>query len=439
MVKTKNILIISAANPYKSSGIVALDLLNGLSQFEDNKVKLLTKHCKSDNPNVIAFLNPVQYCLERIANKFRKILYKLNLKENYLLNTNPDYHVLDFDQTKTFYKTEQILKKAKFQPSHIIILFTYNFVSYKNIYELNKTTGAPIYLYPMDMAPFTGGCHYAWDCVGYQNQCGNCPAIYSTKLQDHTNINHSYKMEFMQKTDVSLFAANSQIAYQIKHSTIFKNKIIHEGIFPVPDKNIFKKLSKNEVRNFFNIDQNEVVLFFGAVSLSEKRKGMQILLQGLNIVYKKLIESGYDINKITLLVAGNNLNYQLNETAFEIKHLGFITDYALLAKAYNAADYFICPSIEEAGPTMILQSILCGTPSICFNTGYAADYIKDEVNGYIIFEKNSIALSEAIIKAIKLPAPIYSSMKNEVKITSKKINQNIILKNITDIITNKTK
>ncbi len=43
--------------------------------------------------------------------------------------------------------------------------------------KLNKRNKCNQFLlYMMDMAPMTGGCHYAWDCEKYKMKCGGCPA-----------------------------------------------------------------------------------------------------------------------------------------------------------------------------------------------------------------------------------------------------------------------
>ena len=35
-----------------------------------------------------------------------------------------------------------------------------------------------------DMWAFTGGCHYAGDCIGYRNSCGNCPQLLAAAVDD---------------------------------------------------------------------------------------------------------------------------------------------------------------------------------------------------------------------------------------------------------------
>ena len=67
------------------------------------------------------------------------------------------------------------------------------FLTFKNLFEINQKTKAPIALYMMDMATVTGGCHYAWDCKGYLNNCGSCPGIYSDDPNDISRKNLLFK------------------------------------------------------------------------------------------------------------------------------------------------------------------------------------------------------------------------------------------------------
>ncbi|MFO0357184.1 MAG: glycosyltransferase [Sphingobacteriaceae bacterium] len=427
MIKTKNILIISAADPYRSAGIVALDLLNGLSTFEGNQVKLISKFCKPQNQNVISFLKPIEHNFERIINKFKKLLINLKLKENKIKYTNPDYHVLDFDQTKTFYKTEQILKKIAFQPTHIVILFTQNFISFKNIYELNKTTGASIYLYPMDMAHLTGACHYAWDCVGYKNTCSTCPAIVVQSNRMQPELNQSFKEQFINKTDITIFACNEQIKKQIEGSAIFKNKKVIGEIYPIPDRTIFYPEDKLNCKKHLGIEMNQVVLFFGSVSFKDRRKGMAILQAALFKLENELRKINFDLKKITFLTAGSKCEIQEWPTShFNFIELGYVNDYKMLAKAYNASDFFISPSIEETGPTMVLQSILCETPAITFDLGYSNELYTSKLRQLISNEKNASSLMNVILNSLKM----HENLKDELTKINSKLNFNTIINKI---------
>ena len=71
----------------------------------------------------------------------------------------------------------QILQDLPFIPDIIMAYWINNFITCEDLYRLSACTKAPVIWYFMDMAPMTGGCNYAFNCRGYENECGRCPAL----------------------------------------------------------------------------------------------------------------------------------------------------------------------------------------------------------------------------------------------------------------------
>jgi len=204
---------------------------------------------------------------------------------------------------------------------------------------------------------------------------------------------------YIQKMNVSVLACNTQIYNQISASTIFKNKPLFNKIFPVPDQSIFKYKNKKAARGDLKIDDDKVVFFFGAVSVNEKRKGTSILLAALNELKLKFTSRGVSHENLIILIAGGETESIKTDITFPVYDLGFVKNYEILASAYQACDYFICPSIEETGPTMVLQSLMCETPVIGFELGYLDDLYIGVLRDLIPNTKDSAGLSEVIYKA----------------------------------------
>ena len=59
----------------------------------------------------------------------------------------------------------------------------------------------------------------------------------------------------------------------------------------------------------------------------------------------------------------------------EIKFLGFIADSHVLADAYNAADVFVIPSLEDNLPNTVLEAHACGKPVIGFKKAGVAGMV----------------------------------------------------------------
>lgn len=399
-----DILIISTQNPFKTSGVVAYNLFKGLNDVGYN-TQLLTKYYdKFDSKDILCMETSIDVYLHKLRNNYEKILNLLGiLNKKYIIN--PDYHIQDFDQTIQYYSTKKILKKIKFKPDVIIYLFQQNFLNAKNLYELNKLTGAKIFWYLMDTAPLTGACHYSWDCKGYISGCGQCPALYSSDENDQSSVNFNYKNRYLSKTDIEIIVATEWQKNQVLSSRLFKNKPIHKVLLSI-DPNVFSFIPINQAKKKLGIPIGKKVIFFGATSINDKRKGMKYLIEALQFFKENFYKNN---DNVLLLIAGRTTTL-FNTLPYEVRHLGFLDNNEQLASAYQAADVFVCPSIEDAGPMMINQSIMTGTPVVSFEMGVAFDLVQSGNTGYRAKLKDSADLAKGINSILELNHQSYSQM-----------------------------
>lgn len=371
-----NILIISTPNPYKTSGIVAFNLYRGL-KGKGHNTKVLTKlYDEYNDEDIVSMETPFDILKQRIENKYITIRNRFKLFAIKKIKTNSEYHIQDFDQTKEYYSTKSILKKVKFKPDIIFYLFQQNFLTAKNLYELNTITGAQIFWYLMDTAPLTGICHYSWSCDAYTNGCGNCPALYSTSKNDQSAINFRYKQQYLSKTNISIITPTEWQTKKAEKSLLFKDKPLHKVLLSI-DPVTYNFIPKAAGKKNLGIPVDKKVIFFGSTSVSDKRKGMNYLVEAFQILKGNFYKTD---NNILLLIAGNF--DPLISLPFECKNLGLLQTSEQLASAYQAADVFVCPSIEDSGPMMINQSIMTGTPVVSFDMGVAEDLVITGTTGY---------------------------------------------------------
>jgi glycosyltransferase involved in cell wall biosynthesis len=378
------ILILTSSPIYNAAGIVALDLYNGLRGIEGNEVKMIVRPWKNySDKNIIPIESYLDICFQKllnaihsILNKFKKINFGYKKKFKSEVITNPDYYIQDYDQTIIYFKTKKILKRAGFKPDIVIALFMTDFISFKNLYEINKLTDASIFLYLMDMAPFTGGCHYAWDCVGYTKVCGNCPALYSNNQYDQTYINYMFKKKYIENTKIYPITGSEWQYIQLSKSSLFKDKRKFKVLLSI-NENQYCPSDKDKARQELGLPDGKKIIFFGAVSISEKRKGFRELIETLNILSQRV----EDPSKIHLAIAGNKIDGLKGMLPFSYTMLGYL-GHNIFPMVFKAADIFVCPSIEDSGPMMINQSIMSGTPVVAFEMGVALDLVQTGQTGY---------------------------------------------------------
>lgn len=361
-----NILHLSTSD-VGGAGKAAYRLHQNLLELGLNS-KMMVMNRNTKNSGVIPFGG------HRSVFKIKSDIAKCFLK----IRTDPKYYFQNHSQS-LIKRVDSVYGKVPFKPDIIVAHWISNFVTIENLHQLSLSAGAPVVWYLVDMAPLTGGCHYAWDCTGYMNQCGKCPALYSDEKHDLSYMNWKKKHDVIQKMNITVVSATGQLTKQAKKTTIFNGKRIEQIMLGI-DAEIFKPIPRDVARARLELPLEQKIVFFGAQSLKLKRKGMFYLIKALKSLVKQL---GTDKNNILIVTAGNISGIgSFLPNNFKHKHLGFLTDDMMLATAYQAADVFVCPSIEDSGPMMINESIMCGTPVVSFEMGVAPDLVHTGKTGY---------------------------------------------------------
>jgi glycosyltransferase involved in cell wall biosynthesis len=262
------------------------------------------------------------------------------------------------------------------------------FISLENLYELVKLN-KPIVWTLHDMKAFTGGCHYSSNCEKYINECNNCPQLTNDPKELVTKV-FQEKKEIFKNANITIVTPSIWLANEAKKSKIFKNKKIEVIPYGL-DTSIFFPRNPRKAKKMFGIDEETIVLSFGVIDHSEKRKGFKELLEAISLIENKIKNK-----KITALLFGTSTDTNL---PFKVIHIGHVNDDEKLSYLYSASDIFILPSLEDNLPNTILEALACGTPIIAFDTGGAKDIINDS-NGKIVPKGDIKKLSEEIYNLI---------------------------------------
>lgn len=281
------------------------------------------------------------------------------------------------------FSTEDILGKVPFKPDAFILYWTRFFLTPRIISELSKLTNAVFFWFLMDMAPFTGGCNYSFGCQAYKHSCGNCPALKSKNSYDFSWRLLRKKEKFFQEINLEIIAPTTTLFKQASESLLFRNLRIHQVILGI-DSNLFKPGDKKLARTKLGLPQDKTILFFGAQKLSDKRKGISYLKESLTRVADQI--SPTQKERILLVYAGNADKFE-RDLPFQSQYLGLLNQ-EMLIQTYQAANLFLCPSIEDSGPAMINESLMCGTPVVSFDMGVAPDLVFSNITGYKAKLKN---------------------------------------------------
>ncbi|KAA5548328.1 glycosyltransferase [Adhaeribacter rhizoryzae] len=364
--------------------------------------KLIVKHkAKSDSLVCqVAQINKPEPIVKRASNRILKIFSNNQKNEELLLDKN--YHFFNIDESQVSTSSVSVLNALPFKPDIILLAWVTGFINTELAYKLQKETGAQVYWLMTDMAPITGGCHYAWDCKGYTRDCSNCPAILTEKYKDRAKQNLLFKRSFIEASNIKVIAGSGWTLNQAKASSLFKNQNYIPLINGLIDFNIFNNANRNIAKQVFHVQKDFKIIFSGATYTGEKRKGISELIQSLQKLYQ--LQTDEENGRIKILVAGNQLdeNELVKQIPFDIIPIDFIKDERLLSLAYQAADAFICSSLEDSGPMMVNEALACGTPVVGFEMGLLHNMIQNGKNGFKVPLGDTTALARAIRSILSL-------------------------------------
>lgn len=231
-----------------------------------------------------------------------------------------------------------------------------------------------------DMNPFLGVFHYEED-LKLSNQRARS---FDAKLRQR-------KVELLaQVTNMICVSPSKWLSDKAGKSDALRH-CEHHVIRNAIDTEVFKPYPMEFGREIFGLSKNKRVLLVVAEQLDNRRKGMDLLLDGL---MKCELDESWEV-----VAVGHGT---LDSNAQKIRHLGPLNDMRLLALLYSAADLFVIPSREDNFPNTILESLCCGTPAVGMPAGGIPEAIEEPRDGVIAAEVSSAGLADALTRASRL-------------------------------------
>ena len=391
-----NILLISSGTPTDSSPRMVLDMVGSL-KMGGHDVDLLLKYpINNSSVNIIPALSRKHvirdvfyYQANRRVNKIKKLLNVNDNKPdfNYYFNNNSSN-----DEARPAVPSSLIVSKIKKQYDLVLVFFWKDMVTSKTLQDIYDKLQAPIFLIVADMFPMTGGCSYFWDCRNFEQGCGKCPALQSNDENDFTRRAFLYKQQVYNNINC-VFLGNNWMLKHAKKTNLFKNM---DTIYPVINENIFKPQDKRELKTRHGL-ADKTVLFIGSVHVTEERKGFKYLVEALHLLYQNAPQLS---NDVVLVIAGLASIDLQSFFDFKVIQTGSLP-YDTLAEYYAMVDIYLSGSIQDAGPMMINQALMCGTPVVAFDIGTACDLVNSKT-GYLARYLDVNDFSDGILQLISL-------------------------------------
>ncbi len=358
-----NYLLLST-NDKGGAGIALLKTIEFLREKGHNAKLIVLNKYSSSNASVGLFDNNKTFgkwmiLLHQAYAKIKKLLVIGRPKEKYNF----------FNIGLNRISARKVLSLFGEKPDIIAVGWVTDFITPKTVYEMQLLTSAKVMYIMADDAHITGGCHYPWDCKGFQSNCYPCPALKArNKAASRTLLTNKKYI-----TPEMMISGTTCDSNRARKSILFKNCVI------VPSVTIRQNpfhFTKKEGRDRFGISSSDFVILCGAASIKSERKGFYLLIDSLSILKNKI----KDVGNITIIVAGGECGeFPKGYNVLSVGNLSFED----LFRAYGASDLFVCPSLEDSGPMMINYGIMGYIPVVAFEMGVALDVIVHKKNGYI--------------------------------------------------------
>jgi glycosyltransferase involved in cell wall biosynthesis len=384
----------------------AATAFNALLRARGHRSKLVVVFKTKNDADIIGFIKPVHRFVKLLLDE---LILRFHRIQTYVKagRTHPDYYFYNLDERKSNFSAKAVLRKIDYTPDVIFVHWVSNFINTAAIAELQRLTRARMYWVMIDNAPITGGCHYPWTCRGYESECSDCPALLTDAKKYIAKRNFELKKANFPR-DMQLLTLSSVDKSRAERSNLYVNRKASIIFHPI-NETVFHPISKTQAREDLNLPPDKKIIFFAATDISERRKGFAELREALAIFERKIIDRGDSLQNYLLVTAGKRFAASNRISSVPTRYLGYISEQDMV-KAFNAATVFVCPTLEDSGPGILGQAILCGVPTVAFATGAAVDMIQTGVAGYLAKFGDSDDLANGIEYVVRLNPGEYAEM-----------------------------
>lgn len=317
-----------------------------------------------------------------------------------------------YDRGRYIIDSVSSFKKNYFKkPKAIVLMWTSLFISNLIAYKFSKLYNSKLFIHPLDKAHFFGGCHYNSGCFNYLNNCKNCPAVPS----------YNKNLPFKKFAKQSLLSTHFNLIYHIPWMKNYINSLNHLNF-----KNTYfvsaeqpKDLSSNN-RDFLKKKfgfSDYITVLFGTTNIQDYHKGYHLAEKVILELDKSLVDK-----KIMIITVGHN-PCKIPIKNLNHKHFDYIDNRSEFIEIYKISDIILSTVIDDIGPGILLEAIMCGCVPVSFNVGMAKDLITNNFNG-IIIDNFDVSLMVNHLKKMIIESK-WSELKYNNDIMIKKYNNKI--------------
>ena len=374
------ILIVNTSESTGGAAVAANRLMEALKN-NGVKAKMLVANKTSDQITVVGlshrWLQRWRFIWERFSVYCRLHFSRRNLFAIDIANTGAD-----------------ITSLPEFREADLIHLSWINqgMLSLGDIRKIVKS-GKPVVWTMHDLWPATAICHYARQCAMFKTGCHNCRLLPGGgSANDIASKVWSKKKALYHNSNIHFVTCSRWLETQARQSGLLVGQRVSSIPNPI-DSRVFAPSGRREARLRMCLPEHGRVILFVAQRVDDDRKGVAYFVEAVN----SLAASSPDFASTTsVAVIGKNSEQVAAGINIPTFALGTVSGSHAMALAYNSADVFVLPSLEDNLPNTIMEAMACGVPCVGFRVGGIPEMIDHRRNGYIANFKDTADLAKGI-------------------------------------------
>jgi glycosyltransferase involved in cell wall biosynthesis len=186
------------------------------------------------------------------------------------------------------------------------------------------------------------------------------------------------------------------------------------------DENVFVPQDEIKMRKYFKIPSEKRFVIYARYEKGMGRaKGYDHMTNILNKCYDKMTEQ--ERRESIFVMAGSVDDDYAATIRMDTQFLGFLP-LDRFVKSYPAASVFISTSVDDAGPSMVNQSMMCGTPVVTFSIGTALQVTQEGVNGYMVANFDDEAFADRILQIARMRTDDFCVMRKATRASALSMN-----------------
>lgn len=290
---------------------------------------------------------------------------------------------------KTYFCVKKYKKRIlAYGCNNVIIQTPEIFFNFKNFQNLNICLVLPGLGNPLKISRYSYGKYFA---TAYEKKF--------FKAIDQAQL----LMAAADKNAINNFIGRSKNSFD-------KNKLVQ---FPTRfDDTIFFEKDQNEARKKLGLPNDEIIVVTSG--RLNYYKGWKFMIDSFEIFNKEknnsiliFLGDGEEKNTIMQYISQKGLSNRVI--------LKGSVNHHVLSNYLNAADLFIMGSFAEGWSTSLVEAVACATPICTTNFSSAKELVENEVNGFVLDNRNEKTFAEKMIKSLTLDHEKLRQKAEEIK------------------------